>query len=103
MHTAKIVYHAIGIASIVMGIIAFGCDYYYGWLMADEFNSLDELAGHALGFMVMVYSEIAISVIGCIVASVALYKRAFLAGGIGLGMNLTLAARALAIVYLGVM
>jgi len=86
-----------------MGIIAFGCDYYDGRLMADEINSLDELGGHVFGSMVMVYSEIAISVIGCIFASVALYKRAFLAGGIGLGMNLTLAARTLAIVYLGVM
>jgi hypothetical protein len=103
MHTAKTAYHVIGIASIVMGIIAFGCDYYDGRLMADEINSLDELAGHTFGFMIMVYSEIAISVIGCIVASVALYKRAFLAGGIGLGMNLTLAARALTIVYFGAM
>ena len=103
MDTAKIAYHAIGMASIVMGIIAFGCDCCRGWLLADEFGTLDELGGHVLAVMMTVYSEIAISVIGCIVASVALYKRAFLVGGIGLGMNLTLAGRTLAIVYFGAM
>jgi hypothetical protein len=103
MHTAKIACHVIGIVSVVIGIVAFGCDCCRGWLLADEFGTLDGLGAHVLAVMMTVYSEIAISFIGCIVASVALYKRAFLVGGIGLGMNLTLAARTLAIVYFGAM
>ncbi|MHC4742259.1 MAG: hypothetical protein ACYS8Z_10120 [Planctomycetota bacterium] len=103
MHIDKKPCHAFGIISVVPGIIAFGFDCYAGWIMFDESDTLDELGGHALGFMIMKYAEIAVSVVGCVLASIALFTRALLAGGIGLGTNAALAGRTVAMVYFGAM